>query len=221
MSLNPLCPNLRGHEYRAVVAVNQAGFPIAWSNPPSACIASTPARLHPTLASNQPSTMPEGRHRRPSVYRQPIEWGNSLGEFHKRHWDYLSFPSLNRDWCIHPTKPWRGMKTRSQQRPGTVEGRTERSADNDQFILSVQRPTHIKAALRNPTVAVCRNKPDSSVRPAVSGGKISGTVRIEFAFRGLFRFSSRHYAWRQLHRRSRLGCSSTHCCRHYGNCFES
>ena len=72
-----------------------------------------------------------------------------------------------------------------------VEGRTLRPADNDRFTL--QYKTNSRKGSPK-TVAICSNKPDSSLRPVFRGRQCSGTVRTPNSFRELFRFSSRHCA---------------------------
>ena len=75
-----------------------------------------------------------------------------------------------------------------------------------------QRPIHLsvhvqltKGGFWNPAAVLCSNKPD---------------FLIETPIRELFHSSSRHCAWRRLHRRFRLGCSSAPCYRHCENYSE-
>ena len=99
---------------------------------------------------------------------------------------------------------------------GLVEGRTASPPTTTDSPFST-RPIQEKAALRSPTVTIRRNKLDFRLRPVFLDRQHFRTVRFFNSLGCFFRFSNRHCAWGQLHRRFQLGCSSTHCCRHCGN----
>lgn len=116
--------------------------------------------------------------------------------------------------CLNPLKAHASSFTARV----LVEGRTARSADNDRFTLQYWTNSR-KGSLMESNHSDLQQQAGLRLASGFSWQTMFRHSETFNSSRVLFRFSSRHCAWGLLHRRFRLGCSSTHCCRHYGNYF--
>ena len=147
----------------------------------------------------------------------------SLGGTARELW-YAKNCVVRRD-CLSPASGRRPYGHRASGRNqcrfvyDTVEGRTMRSARDDRFTLPYKTNTR-QGRLVESSRSDLWQQAGLHLAPGLSWQTVFRHGETLDSSKELFRFSSRHCAWGLLHRRFRLGCSSTHCCKHCGNYFE-